>query len=111
MSVILATQEAEIRRIAVQSQPRQIVFETPSQKIPSGKRAGGVTQGEGPEFKPQNYKNKQASKQKKKNGDSGVPSPALLGGVLCPVLLSFGMWRPGAGRDLKQRAGVLCLLD
>jgi hypothetical protein len=27
MSVILATQEAEIRRIAVQSQPRQIIHE------------------------------------------------------------------------------------
>jgi hypothetical protein len=32
MPVILATQEAEIRRIAVQSQPRQIVRETLSQK-------------------------------------------------------------------------------
>jgi hypothetical protein len=30
--VILATQEAEIRRIAVQSQPREIVLETLSQK-------------------------------------------------------------------------------
>jgi hypothetical protein len=28
MPIILATQEAEIRRIAVQSQPRQIVCET-----------------------------------------------------------------------------------
>jgi hypothetical protein len=32
MPVILATQEAEIRRISVQSQPRQIVEETLSQK-------------------------------------------------------------------------------
>jgi hypothetical protein len=32
MSVILPTQEAEIRRIAVQSQPRQIVCKTLSQK-------------------------------------------------------------------------------
>jgi hypothetical protein len=31
-SVILAAQEAEIRRIAVQNQPGQIVFETLSQK-------------------------------------------------------------------------------
>jgi hypothetical protein len=30
--VILATQEAEIRRIVVQSQPRQIVHKTLSQK-------------------------------------------------------------------------------
>jgi hypothetical protein len=33
-SVILATQEAEIRKIAVQSQPEQIVLKTPSQKNP-----------------------------------------------------------------------------
>jgi hypothetical protein len=32
MLVILATQEAEIRRISVQSQPRQTVCETLSQK-------------------------------------------------------------------------------
>jgi hypothetical protein len=35
MPVILATQEAEIRRITVQSQPRQIVCETLSQKYPT----------------------------------------------------------------------------
>jgi hypothetical protein len=52
-SIILATQEAEIRRITVQSQPRQIGHETLSQKHPSLKRAGGVAQGVGPEFKPQ----------------------------------------------------------
>jgi hypothetical protein len=51
-SVILATQEAEIRRIEVQSQPKQVVQETLSQKSPSQKRAGGVAQGVGPEFKP-----------------------------------------------------------
>jgi hypothetical protein len=34
-SVIPATQEAEIRRIEVQSQPRQIVHETLSKKNPS----------------------------------------------------------------------------
>jgi hypothetical protein len=32
MPVILATQEAEIRRIMIRSQPRQIVCETLSQK-------------------------------------------------------------------------------
>jgi F420-dependent methylenetetrahydromethanopterin dehydrogenase len=37
--VILATQEAEIRRIEVRSQPVQIVQETLSQKIPNTKRA------------------------------------------------------------------------
>jgi hypothetical protein len=37
-SVILATQEAEIRRIVVRSQPRQIVHETVSQKYPLQKK-------------------------------------------------------------------------
>jgi hypothetical protein len=41
MPVILVTQEAEIRRIAVQSQPRQIVSKTLSPNI---KMAGGVAQ-------------------------------------------------------------------
>jgi hypothetical protein len=39
--VILATQEAEIRRTAVQSQPRQIVCKILSQKSTSQKSAGG----------------------------------------------------------------------
>jgi hypothetical protein len=43
--VIPATQEAEIRRTAVQSQPGQIVQETQSQKYPSPKKAGRVAQG------------------------------------------------------------------
>jgi hypothetical protein len=55
MPVILATQEAEIRRIEVRSQRRQIVLRDPISKNPSPKkknnRAGGVAQGEGPEFK------------------------------------------------------------
>jgi hypothetical protein len=58
MPVILATQEAEIRRIMVQSQHGLIVQENLSRKNPSQKRAGGVTQGIGPEFKPQYYKKK-----------------------------------------------------
>jgi hypothetical protein len=56
-SVILATQEAEIRRITVQSQPRQKVCETVSQN-PSQKRAGGVVQGISLEFKLQYCKKK-----------------------------------------------------
>jgi hypothetical protein len=47
MAVILATQEAEIRRITVRSQPRQIVRETLSQKKPLQKKAGGEAQGVG----------------------------------------------------------------
>jgi hypothetical protein len=53
MPVILATQKAEIRRITVWSQPRQIVLKSLSWKTPSQKRTGGVAQGVGPEFKPQ----------------------------------------------------------
>jgi hypothetical protein len=56
MPIILATQEAEIRRIKVRSQPGQIVHESLSGKNPSQKRAGRVTQGVGPEFKCQYHK-------------------------------------------------------
>jgi hypothetical protein len=56
MPVILAIQEAEIRRIDTQSQSRQIVHETLSQKKTITKRASGVAQGEGPEFQPQYHK-------------------------------------------------------
>jgi hypothetical protein len=56
MSVILATLKAEIKRITVWSLPRQIVRKTLSQKTLSQKNwIGDVTQGEGPEFKPQYY--------------------------------------------------------
>jgi hypothetical protein len=44
MPVILATQEAEIRRIKVRSQLRQIVYKTLSWKYPIQERASGVTQ-------------------------------------------------------------------
>jgi hypothetical protein len=46
--VILATQEAEIKRIVVRSQSRRIVLETLSRKYPTQK---GLTQSVGPEFK------------------------------------------------------------
>jgi hypothetical protein len=49
----------------VQSQPRKIVHETLSQKIPITKRAGGVAQGVGSEFKPQYFK---TNNNKKKLG-------------------------------------------
>jgi hypothetical protein len=58
-AVILATQEAEIRRIEVQSQPGKIVLGTLSQRNLSQKRAGGVVQGVGPEFKLQYHKKKE----------------------------------------------------
>jgi hypothetical protein len=56
--VILATQEAEIRRIIVRSQPGQKALKTLSRKKPITKKAGGVVQGEGPEFKLQYHKKK-----------------------------------------------------
>jgi hypothetical protein len=55
--VIVSTQEAKARRIAVQRQPAQTVCETLSQKSPQ-KMAGGMAQGRGPEFKPQDGKEK-----------------------------------------------------
>jgi hypothetical protein len=45
-------EEAEIRRIVVQSQVGQIKID-PISKKPITKRAGGVAQGISPEFKPQ----------------------------------------------------------
>jgi hypothetical protein len=60
MPVILATQEAQIRRIKVWGQHGQIVWEMLSWKNPLQKRDGGVAQGIGPEFKPQ-YCQKQSS--------------------------------------------------
>jgi hypothetical protein len=59
MLVILAIQKAEI---TVGSQPRQIVHEPLSRKKNHKNRAGGVSQGEGPEFKPQ-----YCGKKKKRN--------------------------------------------
>jgi hypothetical protein len=55
MPVSLATQEAEIKRIMVQSQTGQIVLKTLPRENPSQK---GVAQGVGPEFKLQHSKKK-----------------------------------------------------
>jgi hypothetical protein len=63
--VILATQEAEIRRIW--SQPGQTVCETLACKNLSQKKAAGVAQGIGPEFKPQYHK--KVPKNNKMNKD------------------------------------------
>jgi hypothetical protein len=51
--VILVAQEAKIRRIVVLSQPGQRVQETYLKKPFTKKRAGGVAQSVGPEFKSQ----------------------------------------------------------
>jgi hypothetical protein len=67
--IILATQEAEIRIITVQSQPEQILHVTLSQNKQT-KRTCGVAQGVGPEFKPQYHKKTKNPKKQKtqKNG-------------------------------------------
>jgi hypothetical protein len=62
--VILATQEAEIRRITVQRQPKQIVHENLSGKNPSQKQAGGMAQSVGPEFKHQYWGEKKKKEDK-----------------------------------------------
>jgi hypothetical protein len=65
MPVILATtQEAERGKIMVPSQPGQIAHETPSQKNPSHKRAGGVAQGVGPKFILQYHLERKKKQQK-----------------------------------------------
>jgi hypothetical protein len=51
--------------VRFKARPRQIVRETPSQKKPSQKRAGGVAQGIDPKLKPQYLKNR---KREKNNG-------------------------------------------
>jgi hypothetical protein len=61
MLVILVTQEG--RDQEGHGSSRQIVGETLSRKNPSHKRAGGVAQGVGPEFKPSTAKNKKESCQ------------------------------------------------
>jgi hypothetical protein len=66
MHAILATWEAEIGRIAVQGQPKQIVRKTPISKITTAKWTGSVIQAvehllckaRSPEFKLQSHQKK-----------------------------------------------------
>jgi hypothetical protein len=63
--IILATQEAEIRRIVVQSQPKANSSQDPISKTPNPKKgwhSGSSDRVQGPEFKPQSCK-KQTNKQ------------------------------------------------
>jgi hypothetical protein len=87
--VILATQEAEIRKIVVQSQPREIIGETLSRKNTKQKRADGVAQGVSPEFKPQYWE------KKKKNGEKKKRSWVLVAHACNPS--------ESEGRDQKDR--------
>jgi hypothetical protein len=59
---MLATQDSEIRRTAVQRHPRQIVHKTLSGKTFHKNKTGGVSQGVDPEFKPHYLKNKNKNK-------------------------------------------------
>jgi hypothetical protein len=54
--IILATEEAEIRRVVVRSQPWANSSCDPILKILITKRVGGVAQGIDPEFKHQYHK-------------------------------------------------------
>jgi hypothetical protein len=69
---MLVIQEAEIRRIAVRSQPGQIVLETLSQKTLYKTRAGGVAQGEGLNSSPSTEKKERKKEKKKAMGRPGV---------------------------------------
>jgi hypothetical protein len=51
--VILTTQEADIRRIAVRSQRKWFTNPYSQKTLSKTKWAGGVAQGEDPQFKPQ----------------------------------------------------------
>jgi hypothetical protein len=74
----------KIKRISVQSQPRQIVQGTLSQKKSFAKRAGGVAQGVGPEFNPvpKKKKKKYCPNASRPRSLISLP-PGLLLGVLC----------------------------
>jgi hypothetical protein len=88
MPVILATQKAKMR---VQSQPRQIVLKILSRKNSSWKRADGVAQGVGPEFKPQylthTHKKKSTppSKFSSKDAPQNITASSLTWS-LCPTI-------------------------
>jgi hypothetical protein len=69
---ILLTQETEIRRIMVQSQPGQKVCKTVSRKTLHKNRTGGVAQGEGPKFIPQYHHKKKKKRKEKKDFQLGA---------------------------------------
>jgi hypothetical protein len=85
--VILATQEAETRRIIVQSQTRQTVHVTLSQKTLHKNRAGGVAQGVGPEFKTK-QNNSSPSERLEACGQMHIMGPHVLQGSCGSPILS-----------------------
>jgi hypothetical protein len=89
MPVILATQEAEIRRIMVWNQPGQKFSRPYLEKKTSQKRAGGIARGIGPEFKPQYHTHTHTHTQswfwqvKLKGQDFHINHSSLLGMSYC----------------------------
>jgi hypothetical protein len=98
--VILATQEAEIRRIEVQSQPGQIVHKTFSQKTCHKNRAGGVAQGEGPEFKP-HYR------RKKKKGGRRAGDLSVVNHFSSKQSVTLGFDPPASQKKTKIKYMIL----
>jgi hypothetical protein len=94
VSIILATQEAEIRRNTAGSQPWQIVSETLSRKTLHKSRAGGKVQDEGPVFKPGYHKKSGWNRFLPKQGvgvdGRGGPNNVYTSEVL--VISSFIIW-------------------
>jgi hypothetical protein len=76
----------ENRRIAGTSQPGQIVHETLSRETLHKSRAGGVAQGEGPEFKPQYCNNKKKIIKERKKKPLWAQPKALVPGQPCHLL-------------------------
>jgi hypothetical protein len=68
----------------VRRQPGQIVHETLSKKNPLEKRAGGVAQSVGPEFKPQYHKKK---KKKERERETMALSVLFICSMLYPQYL------------------------
>jgi hypothetical protein len=64
MPIILATEETEIRKTMVRSQPGQIVHETISRKKKSQKRAGGVARSVGLNSSPRYLKKRKKERKK-----------------------------------------------
>jgi hypothetical protein len=83
MPVILAIQEAEIRRITVRSQQRQIVLgDSILKKTLCKKRTGRVIQSAGPEFKPW-YHKKKGKERKGRGGEEEGRKTLYSGPVFC----------------------------
>jgi hypothetical protein len=100
--IILATQEAEIRRNTVRSQFGQISSGDPIWKISNikKKRADGVAQGVGREFKPQ-YRKK---KKKKVGGVAQVVGTELKSEKERKKEI-LGMFKRGPGHRAPARSG------